>query len=165
MDLKDRIRFTVHFRHTPISSRWSGKALADYDNTAGAKPISRGRTLGHPPSLSKLEIPLRRSTSPPELPPSARSSRHQVHGCVLLVSARRGADTAPTLSLAACPRQLRVSTDLTRKSKHGVLSAIAAATTLSVGLTACGAMRGRQVLHQKVLHMLRCNPVPCSERL
>ena len=40
VDMKDRIRFTVHFRHTPTSSRWSGKALADYDNTAGAKPIS-----------------------------------------------------------------------------------------------------------------------------
>ena len=43
-----------------------------------------------------------------------------------------------------------VSTDLTRKSTHDSRSAIAAATTLSVGLTACGAMRGRQVFQSGV---------------
>ena len=67
---------------------------------------------------------------------------------------------APTPSTAAHPDGLRATGTSTQKSEHGVLCAIRAATTLSVGPTSWDAVRERQVLHQKVLQARLQLPPP-----
>ena len=68
---------------------------------------------------------------------------------------------APTPSTAAHPDGLRATGTSTQKSEHGVLCAIRAATTLSVGPTSWDAVRERQVFHRQVLteyvpHLYSC---------